>query len=361
MIERHGLEVDLQITNRCPLNCDHCVYDSHMGEGFGLTSEVIDSLCRDFQALGVEQVSITGGEPFIRRDLPDVIARLAAVGVEVCVQTSGLLVRSVDLRTLRRSGLSLLLVSIDGIEAHHDAFRHHGGLFRSACDTVRASVDADIPVRINTVVTRSNMGRVCELLPLARELGVTVFSFFYFSPLGRGALHSSEMLSFSEWRAFEQRVRQWSAAHPDNAMRIKLQSVSVPQSDLPSPGQRCRIADRNNILILANGDVFPCVFVCHERELCLGNIHTDSLTALWRSSSRWTSAYEPFFRIVGQDCAGGAPAASCNGGCPALRRLLKRDGGFCDSRCEWSTSGLVPGCAREYVPIASNGAARSFP
>lgn len=352
MVAQHGLEVDLQITNRCPLNCDHCVYNSNPHENLGLSFEVIERLCRELKQLNAEQVSITGGEPFVRKDLLSVIATIANHGMEVCVQTSGLLSRAIDFCTLRDTGLSLLLVSIDGPADYHNQFRHRDGLFDRACETVASAATAGLPVRINTVVTKSNVNRVLELLPHAEALGVGVFSFFYFSPLGRGALHAQEMLSFSDWRRFEHQVRDWQAAHPQTSMRIKLQSVAVSADELPSPGQRCRIAARDNILILANGEVYPCVFVCHQPDLCVGNIYRDSLVDLWRHSPAWSHAFEPLFQIAGKDCASSGHAGlNCNGGCPALRRLLRRPAGFCDTRCEWSGSGLVPGCAREYVPL----------
>lgn len=350
MIEDHGLEVDLQITNRCPLTCDHCVYDSSMAESAGLPGEVIDRLCREFEELNVGQVSITGGEPFIRKDLLEVISNISSRGIETCVQTSGLLVDRVDFGALSASGLDLLLVSIDGLPDYHDKFRHRHGTFSDACRMVEKAREHDIPVRINTVVTRSNIGEVVELLPVARRIGVGVHSFFYFSPLGRGSGHPGEVLSFSEWSVFEQSVRNWCTEHPsDRHMGVKIQNVAVPAASIPPEGQHCRIKDRDNVLILANGDVYPCVFVCHRPELCLGNVLDRSLTDIWMRSEAWTTRYDPFFPNKGTDCGGAVP--SCSGGCPAMRDVMRTNGGFCDRRCEWSASALVPGCAREYVKI----------
>lgn len=347
----HGLEVDLQITNRCPLTCDHCVYDSTMAEEEGLPAAILPRLVAECAELGASQISITGGEPFIRKDLLDVIRLIASHGIEVCVQTSGLFVDRIDFGQLRASGLDLLLVSIDGPRAYHEQFRHSRGLFDKTLRTIEQAVAHQLPVRINTVVTKSNSSRVVELLPIAADLGVDVFSFFYLSPVGRGSQHASEVLSFSEWQAVEAAVQRWSDDHrPASRMRIKVQNVAVPLRDIPARGQQCRIKDRDNILILANGDVYPCVFLCHQRDLCLGNVLNDSLVRLWREGEAWSLGYDPFFQLTGKDCAC-RPANNCSGGCPAFRRLLRRPGGHCDRRCEHATTGLAPGCAREYTQV----------
>lgn len=351
MIELHGIEVDLQITNQCPLRCKHCVYDLSMASGDGLPRSLIERLCPEFAELGVTQVSITGGEPFLRADLTEVIAVLAERRFEVCVQTSGIFVKKIDFEALRASGLSTLLVSIDGPPAYHDEFRRRPGIFADARKTVALAKKHRIPVRINTVVTRSNAGCAAELLPLAEDDGVDVYSFFYFSPLGRGATCSEEALSFSEWRHFARKISDWRAEHNRSQMTIKLQAVAGATATLAPSGQRCRIKDRDNILIMANGDVYPCVFVYHCQDLCLGNVFEQRLTEIWRESEIWTSAYEPFFSYGGKDCAGAV--RNCTGGCPALRALLRRPEGWCDRRCEWDTTGWAPGCAREYENLCA--------
>jgi radical SAM protein with 4Fe4S-binding SPASM domain len=129
---------------------------------------------------------------------------------------------------------------------------------------------------------------------------------------------------------------------------VKVQRVAVALDRIPEGGQRCRIRDRDNILILANGDVYPCVFLCEQPDLCLGNIFREPLSRLWREGDAWTRAYDPFLTTTFRDCADG-PVNRCSGGCPAFRRLLRHPQGHCDSRCEHGTSTLAPDCAREYT------------
>lgn len=349
-----GIEVDLQITNRCPLTCDHCVYDSSMEAPQGLPFDVLPRLIDEAVELGASQVSITGGEPFVRDDLTDVVALIAGRGVEVCVQTSGLWVDRTDFGRLRASGLNLLLVSLDGTAPYHDAFRHRPGLFRRAVRTIDEAVAHQIPVRINTVVTRSNAAAVLDLLSVAEALGVDVFSFFYLSPLGRGARIASDVLSFSEWATFENAVQRWCASRGNGRMTVKVQHVATPALDIPAGGQRCRIVDRDNVLILSNGDVYPCVFLCEEPAFCLGNVLHESLTRLWRMREP-SAAYDALFGVTGRDC--GSDASRCSGGCPAFRRLLRRPHGHCDCRCEYASSSLVPACPREYTTLMTAGSA----
>jgi radical SAM protein with 4Fe4S-binding SPASM domain len=349
VIEAHGVEVDLQITNQCPLNCMHCVYDSSMREGGGIPLHFVERLSAEFEELGVTQVSITGGEPFLRPDLLNVISILAARGFEMCVQTSGVFARRIDFDALRASGVSTLLVSIDGHRTYHDEFRRRAGSYDDARLAVTFARKHGIRVRINSVVTRSNAAFIADLLPVGDSDDVDVFSFFYFSPLGRGAACAGEALSFSEWNDCTGRINSWRTEHPQARMKIKIQAVATAADALPPSGQRCRITDRDNILILADGRVYPCVFVCESRELCLGNVFERPLAGIWQRSDVWTSAYERFFSNEGTDCAGAV--RNCTGGCPAFRSIMRRQGGVCDRRCEWDSTGLVPACAREYQRV----------
>ncbi len=121
-----------------------------------LSFEEIERLARVFVSLGVRKLRITGGEPTLRRDLPDLIARLVRIeGVDdVAMTTNGLLLPRLAPQ-LRAAGLHRVTVSIDSLDP--DVFGRMNGLNvhpQKVLDGVEAALQAGLKVKINTVVQR---------------------------------------------------------------------------------------------------------------------------------------------------------------------------------------------------------------
>jgi GTP 3',8-cyclase len=143
-----------------------------------LTFEEITRVVRVFTGLGVRKIRLTGGEPLLRRDLPHLVAALAAVdGVDdIAMTTNGsLLPRSAE--ALRAAGLRRVTVSLDALD--DDIFRAMSDVAMPVdrvLDGIDAAVGAGLgPVKLNTVVRRGvNDGQIVPLAAYARERGLIV-------------------------------------------------------------------------------------------------------------------------------------------------------------------------------------------
>lgn len=178
-------DLRLSLTDRCNLRCRYCMPREVFGADHAflerdelLTFEELERLVRVFVGLGVVKLRLTGGEPLLRKDLPDLVARLTAIaGIEdVALTTNGvLLAQHAD--ALAAAGLRRVTVSLDSLD---DA------TFRALADTplpvaavlegIDAAIDAGLaPVKVNAVLQRGvNDGEVEALAGWARERGVTL-------------------------------------------------------------------------------------------------------------------------------------------------------------------------------------------
>jgi GTP 3',8-cyclase len=134
-----------------------------------LTFEEIVRLVRLFASLGVRKVRITGGEPLLRRDLPDLIRMLNEVDdiEDIALTTNGVLLPRYA-AALRQAGLQRINVSLDAI--HDEVFhRMNGGAasVRQVLDGIRAAADAGLGVKVNMVVQRGVNDS--EIVPMARH------------------------------------------------------------------------------------------------------------------------------------------------------------------------------------------------
>jgi len=161
------------VTSTCNLRCGFCCYAEHLNTARDIPLEHLRTLARTsppFRAL-----LVSGGEPFLRRDLDQVMHAFTARGVEaVSIPTNGWY----DDRTLATLGRFLdadhrtivnLSVSVDGFGPYHDRVRGRARSFERLCRTVRRlealqAAHANLRVRLNTVVTADNVADVRALI-----------------------------------------------------------------------------------------------------------------------------------------------------------------------------------------------------
>jgi GTP 3',8-cyclase len=164
----------LSVTDRCNLRCHYCMPEAEyvwLPKTSILTFEELGRLTRIFVALGVRKVRLTGGEPLLRRDLPALVRRLAAIdGVDdLALTTNGLLLAPLAAE-LHTAGLRRLTVSLDTLrpermQAHARSPRHADVL--AGIDAARSAGFAR--VKLNAVVVRGvNDDELEELLEFAR-------------------------------------------------------------------------------------------------------------------------------------------------------------------------------------------------
>jgi len=156
-------DLRISVTDRCNLRCTYCMPAEIFGADHAflprkelLSFEEIERLTRVFVALGVRKLRVTGGEPLLRRGLPDLIGRLSGIeGVQdVAMTTNGLLLPRLA-GELKAAGLKRVTVSLDSLDP--DVFGRMNGLHvrpERVLDGIEAALQAGLPVKVNTVVQR---------------------------------------------------------------------------------------------------------------------------------------------------------------------------------------------------------------
>jgi len=164
---RVPLAVYWKVTWRCNLDCEYCGVSERRNPE--LPTEPLVRLLEDAVEAGVYRVTLSGGEPLMRKDLAVLIHTLASRGISVGLDTNGALVtaRIDDLR-----GIGDATVSLDGDAAIHDAQRGEGS-HAAAVAGVESLRRRDIPVTLAGVITATNHARIDAILDVAAALGTT--------------------------------------------------------------------------------------------------------------------------------------------------------------------------------------------
>src|SRR3954454_4784552 len=185
-------DLRISVTDRCNFRCVYCMPKEVFGRDHRfldrkelLSFEEIERVARTFVDLGVEKIRITGGEPLVRRNIEELIAKLAAIdGLDLTLTTNASLL-PLKAQALADAGLTRVTVSLDSLD---------DTVFRSMNDVdfpverVLAGIDAagaaGLPVKVNMVVKRGL--NEDSILPMARHFRGTghVLRFIEFMDVG---------------------------------------------------------------------------------------------------------------------------------------------------------------------------------
>lgn len=197
---------------RCNLACPQCLDDKSLKElGPARRAEIGQQIA----ASGILGVDISGGEPLLLPDLPDLAAQLAAGGRAVSVTTNGWhLARRAHELAWR---VHAVRVSFDGADPDsHDRLRGADS-FRRAVEGVRAAVAIELPLQIQTVVMASTLDQCQPMIDLAAGLRVNGVTFLQMLPIGEGAAMAEQEMVSDE--AVEAHI---AALHVPDGLEVRL-------------------------------------------------------------------------------------------------------------------------------------------
>lgn len=183
-------DLRISVTDRCNFRCQYCM----PAEGMQwlpreeiLSFEEIERFARVcIQAFGFNGIRLTGGEPLVRAHLPELVQRLARLGVDVALTTNGATLR-LHASALAEAGLKRINISLDSLQKERFLELTRRDELDRVLDGIDAAIDAGLsPVKINAVMMRGiNDDEIIDFAEFGREKGVTV-RFIEFMPLEAG-------------------------------------------------------------------------------------------------------------------------------------------------------------------------------
>ncbi|RMF87290.1 MAG: methyltransferase domain-containing protein, partial [Nitrospirae bacterium] len=276
-------ELWLHPTNACNLACRHCLVSSGPDGERGLPTEAWRRVIGEARALGTRRFYVTGGEPLLRPDLPELLALcLEDPEAEVALLTNGIPLRGerlARLGALDRERIRIQ-VSVDGASAATcDALRGPGS-FDGALEGIRNAVAAGFHCTLTTVITRDNAREVAEVTRLAGRLGVGRHHLLWCHRRGRAgdALAPPVAEVIAAVRAAVAAGRE-AGVVVDNLEAVK-ERLNYPAGTRRDLSNACV----TSLCVYADGRVFPSASLAGVEALCLGSILERPLEELWRHS-----------------------------------------------------------------------------
>jgi radical SAM protein with 4Fe4S-binding SPASM domain len=280
-----------EITLACDLACRHCGSRAGHGRPDELTTSEALDLARQMIDLGVQEVTLIGGEAYLRDDWLDIVRTLAEAKVLVGMTSGGRGLDEARLRAAKDAGLRSVGISIDGDEAVHDRLRGVAGSYRSAIAAMEAAKAVGLRISCNTQINRLSIPHLRGILDRIGEVGASGWQIQLTVPMGRGADEPTVLVQpydlldvfplLAELKAVcdEKKIRMWPA---NNIGYFGPYESELRGHYLAGHGGQCG-AGRLSLGIEANGAIKGCPSL-PTASYTGGNIRDGSLKDIWERS-----------------------------------------------------------------------------
>ncbi len=283
------------VTGRCNLNCRHCYMEGPSGRYGELSFEGMLRVIEQLEQSNVHEVSLTGGEPFLRKDLLDIIAVLAEKRIWISeIYSNGLLITEENL--VRIKGLGLLpsfQISFDGYGTHEYMRGQDGiepGVIAGICK-VRA---AGFQVVIATSIDRTNKGHMGATYNLLKGLDIQSWRISRPQETGNWRGTTTNVSFEEEAEVYAPLLGRWLADGKPFSIQLGA-FFGFEGKDVPEPKETAQVrhtpesydcgACRERPYLLPDGVLLPCPgytdTVLQDR---MPNILRDGLAKAWSES-----------------------------------------------------------------------------
>jgi radical SAM protein with 4Fe4S-binding SPASM domain len=176
-----------ELTLKCDLACRHCGSRAGRARPEELTTAECLDLVAQMAALGVLEVTVIGGEAYLRDDWLDIVRAIRAAGMQATMTTGGRGVTAERARAAAEAGLQSASVSIDGREATHDRLRGVAGSWRAAVEAGGNLRRAGVGLSVNTQINKLTMTELPDVLETVIGLGAHAWQIQLTVAMGRAA------------------------------------------------------------------------------------------------------------------------------------------------------------------------------
>lgn len=337
-VMRSPRSLTIEITSRCNLSCSYCYFFNNPAVEYkDLKTDEWLKFFDELGALGVMRVTLAGGEPFIREDLPELIERLVHNRMRYSFLSNGMLINDEIARFMAGTKFcEFIQVSVDGSNAEvHDSCRGKGS-FDRVISGIQILKKNKIRVAVRVTIHKNNVHDLDNIAKfLLEDLGLSDFGTNSAGYMGMCCVNSEDLLLNIEERKeamavllrltekYDGRISANAGPLTDGRMWRKMKDARDKDAPPFHNGGRLTACGcpSNKISVRADGVIVPCNMLAHIQ---LGRINEDSLEEIWQNSPALNQLRNRHaIPLKGFEfCSGCSYIPYCTGNCPGLAYAL---------------------------------------
>lgn len=319
-----------EITMGCNMRCGHCGSSCEEKLQDEMTTQEAFTLIDEIAELGLKWITLSGGEPLTRQDLPQLIERLKTRGVSVNIITNAWTLDRNMAQTLKNSGVATVAISIDGLKETHDSIRKAGSFERNE-KAFGYLKEAGITSGAVTTISKPNLVELSELCEKLINWGVQSWQLQIGLPMGNlkekpewviEPEQVDDIIDFCYKTALARKIKIFPAdcigyftEKEMQVRRISYSSNQIPMWDGCNAGIR-------GFGVLHNGDILGCTSI-RDRRYVEGNVKKTRLIDIWNNPNAFAWRRKITKGDLSDDCSICNYGSRCLGGCPNTRITMK--------------------------------------
>lgn len=314
------------ITNVCNLKCVHCYQDSSSLSGDEMPTSMVTKTISDLKG-NILKITLTGGEPFQRKDLFEIIDHIRSTGLGLRILTNGTLISPTIAKKLKKLNIYDLRVSLDGmIPETHDRWRRVNGSFNKAVKGIKNLLEANVNLRICTTISKNNVDELGRFPDFLIKLGIKKWNVSTILPLGRSANKFDKLsLDNNFLELFAKRVldlseRYKSELEVDFGINYAKLNYLTRACDKPDFLRAHCFYCPPSIFIDSKGEIHPCIWLA---DMNIGNIKETNVGEIVRNAEIFRKLKLEFGNLP--YCEHCIFFKLCGGGCRKIAQVLTGD------------------------------------
>lgn len=340
-------ELFIEITNQCLLNCRHCSSQASINNNECIPEKAITQLIDEGLPLGLEALSLSGGEPFLHSGYERIIRYAKKRLLRVCIYSCGVYASNESLISLpdkilcflKEQNVEKIIFSLHGSnEGTHDYITGVKGSFIKTLESINKSISYGIETEVHFVPMKVNYHEIPTLVQYLELAGVKRISLLRLVLQGRCKENKHGlMIQSTNGVEIVRTVEELRKKHKNINIRLgaPFNCVNVNNTTPCS-------ASQNKLLISASGEIFPCEAFKYLKGK-MTKIYDYNLEHIWRKD-RLLNLLRHFSAKDIEGCQGCILLEQCRGGCPGERMLFNGD----------IKTGPDPWCIIKYSNIGSS-------
>jgi len=270
------LKIFWDVTDGCNAMCIHCFTNSGLQSPDELTTEQIYTAIDKLSRMGIMSIAFSGGEPFVRKDMLQIIKYATDRNFIVSMTTNGSLLANDTIDALVDMGVKSITFSLDGMTQEIYGKIRRGLDLSALLDNIMYSThcakDSDVEISVRTTINPINMNEVAQIAEFCSKIGVDSYKINNTNLWGRAKDSPSLKLAEDEFKSV---LMVLNEKKDDSNCKIELpiEKYLTDAQDKKGLGRCTSTIDTINIF--PNGDIGACGFC--ERRLILGNVATDDI------------------------------------------------------------------------------------
>ncbi|WP_017495979.1 GTP 3',8-cyclase MoaA [Flavobacterium sp. WG21] len=277
----------ISLLEKCNLRCTYCMPADGIAlspKGSLMTADEIFSIAQTFVQHGVDKIRLTGGEPLLRKDFPEIISKLSALDISVSITTNGILIdRHIDV--LKKFKIKKINLSLDTLVSSKFSSITLRNQFDKVVDNLHLLLNHDFQVKVNVVLIKGfNDNEIVDFVKLTRFLPISV-RFIEFMPFAGNEWDRSKMISQKEIlslvgnRFSQQEIIKLKDEDNFTARTYKIKNFQGDFGIISSiTNPFCDSCNR--IRLTADGKIKNCLFSNSETDLLTPFRKGESITNL---------------------------------------------------------------------------------